>query len=40
VIVDVLADRPAQASLANDNIANLLTDEKRLDTATAGFDFG
>ena len=39
VFVDVLTDRPAQAPLPNDNVANLLTNEKRLDTATAGFDF-
>jgi hypothetical protein len=39
VFVDVLTDRPAQASLPNDNVANLLSNEKRLDTATAGFDF-
>ena len=39
-VFDVGADRPTQASFANNNVVDALADEIRLDAAAAGFDFG
>ena len=38
--VDILADGPPQAALADSHVGNSLTDDMRLDAAATGFDFG